>query len=91
MCLPSDALWQHLPSYLGFSYLGRGAMGALKRRRLQFDVYFEVLACYLLGLPPSLLKPLPFSTFRLLDSLAYQMGEQSKLGFGSSVQSLSHV
>ena len=25
MCLPSDALLQHLPSYLGFSYLGRGA------------------------------------------------------------------
>ena len=24
MCLPSDALFQHLPSYLGFSYLGRG-------------------------------------------------------------------
>ena len=22
-CLPSDALSQHLPSYLGFSYLGR--------------------------------------------------------------------
>ena len=24
MCLPFDALLQHLPSYLGFSYLGRG-------------------------------------------------------------------
>ena len=24
MRLPSDALLQHLPSYLGFSYLGRG-------------------------------------------------------------------
>ena len=24
MCLPSDALLRHLPSYLGFSYLGRG-------------------------------------------------------------------
>ena len=24
VCLPSDALWQHLLSYLGFSYLGRG-------------------------------------------------------------------
>ena len=23
VCLPSDALLQHLPSYLGFSYLGR--------------------------------------------------------------------
>ena len=24
LCLPSDALSQHLPSYLCFSYLGRG-------------------------------------------------------------------
>ena len=24
VCLPSDARLQHLPSYLGFSYLGRG-------------------------------------------------------------------
>ena len=24
LCLPSDALLQHLPSYLGFFYLGRG-------------------------------------------------------------------
>ena len=24
VCLPSDALWQHLSSYVGFSYLGRG-------------------------------------------------------------------
>ena len=24
LCLPSDALLQHLPSYLGFSYLGPG-------------------------------------------------------------------
>ena len=24
VCLPSDALLEHLPSYLGFSYLGRG-------------------------------------------------------------------
>ena len=24
VCLPSDALFQHLPSYLGFSYLGCG-------------------------------------------------------------------
>ena len=24
VCLSSDALLQHLPSYLGFSYLGRG-------------------------------------------------------------------
>ena len=27
VCLPSDALLQHLPSYLGFSYLGVGYAG----------------------------------------------------------------
>ena len=26
VCLPSDALLQHLPSYLGFSYFGRGGI-----------------------------------------------------------------
>ena len=26
VCLPSDTLLQHLPSYLGFSYLGRGGL-----------------------------------------------------------------
>ena len=26
VCLPSDALSQHLPSYLGFSYLGHGVL-----------------------------------------------------------------
>ena len=24
VCLPSDVIWQHLPSYMGFSYLGHG-------------------------------------------------------------------
>ena len=28
VCLPSDALLQHLPSYLSFSYLGRGLFTA---------------------------------------------------------------
>ena len=28
MCLPSDALLQHLPSYLGFSYLGCGGISS---------------------------------------------------------------
>ena len=26
VCLPSDALLQHLQSYVGFSYLGRGVL-----------------------------------------------------------------
>ena len=33
VCLPSDALLQHLPSYLGFCYLGRGSYLTLKVRR----------------------------------------------------------
>ena len=34
MCLPSDALLQHLPSYLGFSYFGRGvSLPTLKVRK----------------------------------------------------------
>ena len=28
VCLPSDALLQHLPSYLGSSYLGRGGISS---------------------------------------------------------------
>ena len=37
MCLPSDALLQHLPSYLGFSYLGRGVSlyGCSSKAQLQ--------------------------------------------------------
>ena len=34
VCLPSDALSQHLPSYLGFSYLGRGDFSHEIKRRL---------------------------------------------------------
>ena len=38
MCLPSDALLQHLPSYLGFSYLGRGVSlhGSSSKAQLLF-------------------------------------------------------
>ena len=32
VCLPSDALSQCLPSYLGFSYLGHGVRGLLQQR-----------------------------------------------------------
>ena len=39
MCLPSDALLQHLPSYLGFSYLGRGVSlhGCSSKAQLLFQ------------------------------------------------------
>ena len=39
VCLPSDALLQHLPSYLGFSYLGRGVSlhGCSSKAQLLFQ------------------------------------------------------
>ena len=38
VCLPFDALLQHLPSYLGFSYLGRGVSlnGCSSKAKLLF-------------------------------------------------------
>ena len=33
VCLPSDALSQHLPSYLGFSYLGHGGSKGEKEKK----------------------------------------------------------
>ena len=40
VCLPSDALSQHLPSYLGFSYLGRGVLEVVKQEiaRVNIDI-----------------------------------------------------
>ena len=35
VCLPSDALLQHLPSYLGFSYLGCGVSLHAQAHQLQ--------------------------------------------------------
>ena len=34
VCLPSDALLQHLPSYLGFSYLGVSFHGCSSKAQL---------------------------------------------------------
>ena len=38
VCLPSDALLQHLPSYLGFSYLGRGVLEVVKQEIARVNV-----------------------------------------------------
>ena len=45
VCLPSDALLQHLPSYLGFSYLGRGVSlhGCSSKAQLLLLTLDEVL------------------------------------------------
>ena len=51
MCLPSDALLQHLPSYLGFSYLGN-PMNSMKRqndRILKEELPRSVGAQYAIG------------------------------------------
>ena len=51
VCLPSDALLQHLPSYLGFSYLGRGVSlhGCSSKAQLLLLTLDEG---YLLATPP---------------------------------------
>ena len=48
VCLPSDALLQHLPSYLGFSYLGRGVSlhgcsSKVQRLLLTLDVGYVLI------------------------------------------------
>ena len=44
VCLPSDALSQHLPTYLGFSYLGCGVslQGCSSKAQLQLLILDEV-------------------------------------------------
>ena len=41
MCLPSDALFQHLPSYMGFSYLGHGSF-RYDLNQIPYDYIVEV-------------------------------------------------
>ena len=54
VCLPSDALLQHLPSYLGFSYLGRGVSlhGCSSKAQLLLLTLDEL--CLLTTAPPDL-------------------------------------
>ena len=54
VCLPSDALLQHLPSYLGFSYLGRGVClhGSSSKAQLLLLTLDE--GCLLTAAPPDL-------------------------------------
>ena len=54
VCLPSDALSQHLLSYLGFSYLGRGVSLHGCSRKVQ-PLLFALDEGYLLtATPPDL-------------------------------------
>ena len=41
VCLPSDALLQHLPSYMGFSYLGHGSF-MYDLNQIPYDYTVEV-------------------------------------------------
>ena len=54
VCLPSDALSQHLPSYLGFSYLGHGVSlhGCSSKVHLLLLTLDE--GCLLTAAPPDL-------------------------------------
>ena len=59
VCLPSDALLQHLPSHLGFSYLGRGVSlhGCSSKAQLLLLTLDEVTPPDLLSAAPSALQP----------------------------------
>ena len=56
VCLPSDALLQHLPAYLGFSYLGHGVSLHGCSSKVQL---------LLLTLDEEYLLPLSFLTFSM--------------------------
>ena len=53
-CLPSDALSQHLPSYLGFSYLGRGVSLHCRSSKAQPLLLTLDEGCLLMAAPPDL-------------------------------------
>ena len=88
VCLPFDALSQHLPSYLGFSYLGRGVSlhGCSSKAQLLLFTLEEVV-------PPDLesgVAPLgPHSRCYLLDVGLLLSAAAPDLGRG--VVTLSHA
>ena len=54
LCLPSDAFSQHLPSYLGFSYLGRGVSLLSCSSNAQPLLLTLDEECLLMAAPPDL-------------------------------------
>ena len=54
VCLLSDALLQHLPSYLGFSYLGRGVSLHGCSSKVQPLLLTLDEGCLLIAVPPDL-------------------------------------
>ena len=67
MCLPSDALLQHLPSYLGFSYLGVGYLFSLFKCSFDEFVGEKVVSpsysSAILGPPPPRYRTLDPTSF----------------------------
>ena len=54
VCLPSDALLQHLPSYLGFSYLGHGVSLHSSSSKVQLLLLTLDEGYLLMAAPPDL-------------------------------------
>ena len=54
VCLPSDALSKHLPSYLAFSYLGRGVSLHGCSSKVQLLLLNLVEGYHLTAAPPDL-------------------------------------
>ena len=54
VCLPSDVLSQHLPSYLGFSYLGHGVFLQVCSRKAQLLLLTLDEGYLLIAAPPDL-------------------------------------
>ena len=54
VCVPSDALLQHLPSYLGFSDLGRGVSLHVCSSKAQPLLLTLDKGCHLMAAPPEL-------------------------------------
>ena len=64
VCLPSDALLQHLPSYLGFSYLGHGVSLTLDVGYLFMDAPAKHSRCSLPSMR-GISSPLPLLTLNM--------------------------
>ena len=91
VCLPSDALSQHLPSYLGFSFLGHGVSLHGYSSKAQPLLLNLDKGCLLMAAPPdlellsALLRP---CSHRSLDMRLLLSAAAPDLGHG--VAPLSH-
>ena len=78
VCLPSDALLQHLPSYLGFSYLGCGVSLHSCSSRAQPQLFILDEGCLLTATVPDLQRGIaPLGPLRLRSECASKFGKLS--------------